>query len=78
MIVPPSKECINCSRPHNCTKCVIFKQFMKNYTLEDLLQCPMCGTPFVNAYDTILKQVNPHIYRPNCKCYKKEIRISVG
>ena len=46
--------------------------------LEDLLVCPRCGTPFVNAYDSIAKKVSKHIYKSNCKCYKKDIRISVG
>lgn len=69
-MIIPSKECQNCSRPNDCTKCKIFKQFMKDYTLEDLLQCPMCGTAF--------KKINKYNYKPNCKCYKKEIRISVG
>lgn len=65
-----SKECINCSHPYDCKKCKICEQFMKEYTLEDLLLCPMCGTSW--------EKVDEYTYKPNCKCYKKEIRMSVG
>ena len=39
-------------------------------TLNELLKCPICGTKF--------KQVDKHIWKPNCKCFKKDIRVSVG
>lgn len=46
--------------------------------IEELLKCYKCGTPFVFAEDGIAKRVTGYLYKPNCKCYKKEIRISVG
>jgi len=51
---------------------------IEKYRIEDLLICPICGTPFVNAVDTITKKVSRYTYKPNCNCYEKDIRISVG
>ena len=50
----------------------------EKYKLEDLLMCPRCGMPFELAYDPIAKEVTGYLYKPNCKCYNKKIRISVG
>jgi len=45
---------------------------------EDLLRCSICGKEFINAYDEILKDINPYVYKPNCDCLNKDLRISVG
>ena len=46
--------------------------------IKELLKCPMCGKPFVFAEDSITKRVTGYQFKPNCKCYKKEIMVSVG
>lgn len=46
--------------------------------ISELLKCRKCGTPFVFAEDSIAKRVTGYLYKPNCKCYEKEIRIAVG
>lgn len=51
---------------------------MNKDKIENLLKCRICGTPFVFAKDSIVKRVTGYLYKPNCKCYEKEIRISVG
>ena len=51
---------------------------MEKDNIKELLKCKICGTPFVFAEDSIAKRVTGYLYKPNCKCYKKEIRIAVG
>jgi len=46
--------------------------------IEELLRCPKCGTPFIFAEDSIAKRVTGYLYKPNCKCYSREIIICVG
>ena len=44
----------------------------------DLLKCSKCGIPFVNAIDSISGEVSKYLFKPDCKCCKKDIRIAVG
>ena len=57
---------------------VVDKEIGEEYRLEDLLMCPRCGMPFVNVVDKISGELNKHLFKPNCSCYKKDVRISVG
>lgn len=40
-------------------------------TLGQLLSCPLCCEPYIEAG-------NKHTFKPNCNCIPQDIRISVG
>jgi len=46
------------------------KEFIKTKSLEDLLKCSKCGTPF--------KKIDDHTYKFACECVKSTLNISVG
>lgn len=46
--------------------------------LGELLTCPLCGEPFILAYDNLAKKTTGHLFKPSCNCIKKDIGISVG
>lgn len=49
--------------------------------LKELRKCQDCKTPFIpdnTALNFISKKWDGHTWKPNCRCYKKNYRISIG
>ncbi len=40
--------------------------------------CIKCGTPLVNAYDNILGRVSEYVWKYECDCFDKNIRLCKG
>jgi len=43
-----------------------------------MLACHICGKKFVNVIDSKKKKVNKYLWKPNCNCLDKSLRLSKG
>ena len=41
-------------------------------------RCHYCKKNWVNAIDSITNKKSKYTWKPNCKCIKKPIRMSIG
>ena len=38
-------------------------------------KCIRCGTPMINAVDSITKKISKYIWKHNCKCSKAQLMM---
>jgi len=77
-----AKETIKSIRKEAYKELVNYMEWMaKNYPEayeHYMLTCQKCGKKFVNAVDTITGKVNKYLWKPNCNCLDKDLRLSKG
>lgn len=49
----------------------------KMETLTEIPKCTICNKPMKNAYDSILKKINPYLWKSTCE-HMKRLRLSKG
>ena len=43
-----------------------------------MLTCHKCGKKFIQGIDSKTKKINKYLWRPNCECLGKNLRVSIG
>ena len=51
---------------------------IKHLQKTGIPRCAYCHKNWINAIDSITKKVCKYTWKPNCKCLKKPIRMSIG
>ena len=54
------------------------KLFEKAFTKNGIPKCQDCGKPMVMAVDSITKRKSKHLWKWNCNCVPKNLRLSIG
>lgn len=67
----------NCNELHGKYVEKIEKE-LKHLKKTKVPRCVICKINFVNAIDSITKKKSKYLWKPNCKCFKEPIQISIG
>lgn len=51
-------------------QCLNTKIHCEDFKNTGIIKCPICGENF--------KKINAYNWKPECKCFKKDLRLSVG
>lgn len=54
------------------------KKEVKHLQKSGVPRCNYCKKNWVNDIDSITKKKSLYLWKPNCKCIKKPIRMSIG
>ena len=62
-----------------CGKRHAFFWFKNQLTpITNTPKCFKCGKPMVNAVDSVTKKISEYLWKPDCDCISKDLRLSVG
>lgn len=51
---------------------------IEHFKKTDIPRCHICKKEFVNAYDSVSKEISKYLWKPDCNCIGKDVRISIG
>jgi len=54
------------------------KKEIKHLHKTGIPRCHHCHKNWVNDIDSITKEISKYLWKPNCKCLKVQIRLSIG
>ena len=54
------------------------REEMEHFKKTGIPRCMHCKKFYVNDVDSITGKLSPYLWKPACKCIKKDIRLGIG